>query len=158
MNIYVTGPIGSDRKKAAQKLAEETGYDFLDFDAEIEKRDGRTIRRICMMMGEHEYRNKEYELLNELAESGRSDKEGYVCSCSDGILFDPMCSELMKKGRILIADADMSVDDLWEQAKNDTDLPYAFMSDPNENTKKKKFMELYELRKNIYMKFTEVIE
>ena len=155
MNIYVTGPCGSDRKSAAQALAEKYNLKYLDFDSEIEKRDGRSISRICMMMGEHEYRNKEYELLDEL-----KDKDGFVCACSDAILFDPMCLELMKQKKIFIADIDKSPEELWEAACREagdkaSTIHYAFMSNPDEDIKKEKFLHLLEMRKGIYAEFAD---
>lgn len=150
MNIYVTGPIGSDRKGLAARLAEELSMNYLDMDSEIEKRDGRSIKRICMMTGEHEYRNQEYKLLTEIMDSG-----GYVCACSDAILLDPMCADILSAGRIVIAGSKSSPEELWQAAEADADIPYAFMADPDPGIRKAQFMKLYELRKNIYRKYEE---
>lgn len=147
-NIYVTGFIGSDRKNLAERLAEERGLTFLDLDEEIKERDGRSVMRIIMMMGEHEYRNKEYELLEEL-----SHREDLVVCCGDGALFDEMCAELMEKGDIVIADADKSAEELWEAAKDDGSIPYAFMQFDPEDKKKETFFKLFEQRKDIYGKY-----
>ena len=145
MNIYVTGPIGSDRRGLAHRLAKEKHLTYLDMDEEITRKDGRSIRRLCMMMGEHEHRNKEYEVLEECA--GR---DGLVCACSDAILLDPMCADLARQGTVVIADPDLSCEALWEKAKNDPSIPYAFLLEPDEKKKKKKFEELYQRRKPIY--------
>ena len=64
--IYVTGFIGSRRKQLAQELAKQYDYEYIDIDKLIEASDGRSIRKICMMDGEHGYRNKEYEVLKSL--------------------------------------------------------------------------------------------
>lgn len=71
--IFVTGFFGAPVMESAERLAKEKGYGFLSLDAEIEKEDGRSIQRICMMMGEHEYRNKEYAMLSKIVESAASD-------------------------------------------------------------------------------------
>ncbi len=63
---FVTGYFGAPVKEVAEKIAEYKGWKLLSLDDEIEKSDGRSVQRICMLMGEHEYRNKEYEILAEL--------------------------------------------------------------------------------------------
>lgn len=147
-NIYVTGFIGSDRRALAQSIADETGRELVELDKMIEAADGRKIMRIVMMMGEHEYRNKEYEALEELSE-----KEGLVVLCGDGSLFDDMCREIMEAGEIKIADAGKTAEELWLSAKDDAGIPYAFMQMGSEEEKKARFMKLYEARKDLYGKY-----
>ncbi|MCB6993910.1 hypothetical protein LI177_10500 [bacterium 210820-DFI.6.37] len=147
--VFVTGFLGSDRKGTAERLAQELGYDLIDLDREIEKKDGRSIQRICMMMGEHEYRNKEYEMLEDL-----SQENNIVVCCGDGIIFDDMNREILMKNQVLIADAELSAEELWEKAKNLTDSVYAFMHQTDEALKKEKFMELYWQRKDLYSRFS----
>lgn len=146
--IFVTGFMGSDRNGLAEKLAEEYGYETLVLDSEIEKKDGRTIKRICMTNGEHAYRNLEYEFLLELCE-----KKNIVVICSDGIVFDDMSLELLEKQDVRIADASLNADELWQNAKNDNSIPYAFMLSDDEDEKYKKFCHMYETRQNRYKKF-----
>lgn len=146
--IFVTGFMGSDRKALAESLSKEYGYELVDLDKEIEEKDGRSIRRICMMGGEHAYRNQEYEWLTILCE-----KTGIVVLCSDGIVFDDMCLEILETQDVRIADADLSVDELWERAKNDDSIPYAFMLSEDEQEKFKKFKAAYETRRPRYDKF-----
>ena len=131
-NIYVTGFIGSDRYSLGKKLAGEKGMKLLVLDDFIEQIDGRSVMRIIMLMGEHEYRNKEYEALEEL-----SKREDLVVVCGDGALFDEMCRELMEQDEIIIADADKTADELWLAAKDDRSIPYAFMQLGSEDEKKK---------------------
>ena len=69
--IFVIGFMGSDRKGTAENIAKELDYQLVDLDREIEQEDGRSIQRICMTMGEHEYRNKEYESLEKLGKGAR---------------------------------------------------------------------------------------
>jgi shikimate kinase len=146
--IFVTGYMGAATRELAEKITAELSYELIDMDAEIEKLDGRTIQRICMLMGEHEYRNKEYEALEEL-----SKKEDLVVVCGDGALFDEMCEELMGKGEIVIADADRSAEELWQAAKDDKNIPYAFMQFGSEDEKRETFFKMYDQRKPIYDKY-----
>ncbi len=147
-NIYVTGFIGSDRYSLGKKLAGEKGMKLLVLDDFIEQIDGRSVMRIIMLMGEHEYRNKEYEALEEL-----SKREDLVVVCGDGALFDEMCRELMEQGEIIIADADKTADELWLAAKDDSSIPYAFMQLGSEDEKKETFFKMYRQRKEIYDKY-----
>lgn len=146
--IIVTGFMGSDRAGLGEKLAEEYGYELLFMDDEIEKKDGRPVKRICMLMGEHEYRNQEYELLQEFTK-----RDGIVVVCGDGILFDDMSREILEGEKTVIADNDKSVDWLWERAKDDKTIPYAFMKDPDPHRKYEIFCRLYLNRRHIYRKF-----
>ena len=142
--IFVTGYMGADTRTLAEKIAAETGYEMIDLDAEIEKADGRTIQRICMLMGEHEYRNKEYEMLQLI-----KNREGVVVLCGDGIIFDDQNREVLQDNCVVLADADTDIDTLWERAKDQKGLPYAFMNFGGEE-RKKQFIELYEQRIDIY--------
>ena len=147
--IFVTGYMGAATRQLAEQIAAETGYELIDMDAEIEKADGRTIQRICMLMGEHEYRNKEYEALQSLKA-----REGIVVLCGDGIIFDDQNREVLQDNCVVLADADTDIDTLWERAKDQKGLPYAFMNFGGDE-RKKQFTELYEQRKDIYRKLAE---
>ncbi len=144
--IYVTGFIGSRRKQLAQELAKQYDYEYIDIDKLIEASDGRSIRKICMMDGEHGYRNKEYEVLKSL-----EDRSEFVAVCSDGIALDDMCADILKQGRVYIADEDLSTEKLWEQALSDREIPYAFLMDRDYD----RFCSLYDIRKHIYQDIRE---
>ena len=64
--IFVTGYFGAPIIEIADEIAEQEGMDLLLLDRAIEKKDGRSIRRICMAGGEHGYRNLEYEAVEDL--------------------------------------------------------------------------------------------
>ncbi|MEE3361995.1 MAG: shikimate kinase [Anaerovoracaceae bacterium] len=147
MNYYVTGFIGSDRKGEAMRIADEKGLQFIDMNEAIKDRDGRSVMRIVMSMGEHALHNAEYELLQEL-----DTMDGLVVSCGDGTLFDGDCAEIMEHGRIVIADADRTPEQLWEAAKDDDSIPYAFMLERDDRAREK-FMSLYEQRRSLYEKY-----
>ncbi len=144
--IYVTGFIGSRRKQLAQELADKYGYEYIDIDKRIEASDGRSIKRICMMEGEHSYRNKEYEILKNL-----ESETGFVAACSDGIALDDMCADILKRSTVYIADEELDVENLWEQALSDEEIPYAFLMEKDYG----RFCSLYEMRKNIYQNIRE---
>ncbi len=161
--IYITGPMGSDRLELGESIAKEKGYQLIDLDKEIEIEDGRTIKRISMMMGEHAYHDKEYHKLKEL-----EDREEVVVVCGDGVLFDNMCESILEKGEVLIADWEKPIETLWEGAVKDINLPYAFIDalrydertlEEGESLNKsrarafKKFEEIFEERKKYFLKY-----
>ena len=52
MVIYVIGFIGSDRMAVARAASEKYGIPLYDLNAEIKERDGRSIRRMVITMGD----------------------------------------------------------------------------------------------------------
>lgn len=182
MVIYVIGFIGSDRMTAARAASEQYGVPLYDLAAEIEKRDGRTIRRMVITMGEHELRNKEYETLTAIlkecgepakpADEPDSDYSAVIC-CTDDLILDPMSADLVRAGEVIIADepdtadntepgvdsaeAALRLDAMFEraiaQAPDDQSLHYAFLLDPDRTAAREKFQKLYEQRRPLYDSF-----
>lgn len=148
--IFVTGFIGSDRAGLARQMADENNMEFVSLDGEIEAKDGRSVRRIAMMMGEHEVRNKEFEALKELLE-----KEGLVVACSDGIVLDDECLSLLCQGQVVIADVALTPEELWEQAKADPNPAYAFLSEEDEAAQYQRYLSLYHARMPIYRRISK---
>ena len=168
MVIYVIGFIGSDRMAVARAASEQHGVPLYDLAAEIEERDGRTIRRMVITMGEHELRNKEYETLtailrglgepatpSEIAESVAACDHSAVICCTDDLILDPMSADLVRAGEVIIADE--SADTMFERAvtlaPDDQSLHYAFLLDPDKAAAREKFMKLYEQRRPLYESF-----
>jgi len=151
--IFVTGFIGSDRAGHARRLADESGMELVNLDHEIEAKDGRSVRRIAMSMGEHEVRNKEYEVVKDLLE-----RDNLVIACSDGIILDDECLSLLSQGRVAIADEALTPEELWEQAKADPNPAYAFLSaflsQEDETAQYQRFLALYHARIPIYRRIS----
>lgn len=151
--IFVTGFIGSDRVGLARQLADEKGLEFVDLDLAIEEKDGRSIRRIVMSMGEHEVRNKEYEALKGLLEG-----HNLVVACSDGIILDDECLALLIQGHVVIADEALTPEQLWEHAKSDPNPAYAFLSgflsEEDEAEQYQRYLALYDARMPIYRRIS----
>lgn len=148
MKIFVIGFIGSNRIEKANAIADEKGYTLLEIDKEIEKNDGRSLKRLCMMMGEHEYRNQEYEVLEKY-----SKENNIVFVCGDGVVHDDMSRDILKTGKVIFIDEPVEI--LWSRVKDDDSVPYAFMYKGTEEERYNKFMSLYESRKDIYAKLEE---
>ncbi len=165
--IYIVGPTGSRRALLGEKVAKERGLDLLFLDKEIEKEDGRTIKKIAMMMGEHAYHDKEYHKLVELDEANGS----FVLVCGDGVLFDNMCEAIVAKGEVIVADWDRSPTQLFEEAVLDETLPYAYLDmlrmeeriamavSPKAREKAYgTFEKFYNERRKYFMKYAETVK
>ena len=68
--VFIVGFMGSDRMGLGKSIADEYSYELISLDKKIEEEEGRSIKRICMVMGEHEYRNREFEMLEKLCKPG----------------------------------------------------------------------------------------
>ena len=122
--IIVTGPFGAPVMETARKLAAQQDLPLVDLDKEIELRDGRSIKRLVMMNGEHGYRNREYEILQELAEAGTP----CVVACGDGVLYDDDSRGIILENKLVISGEDLSEEELWQTASERKDSYHAFMS------------------------------
>lgn len=146
--IFTTGYFGSQIEDNSKSLADSKGYLLLSLDELIEKSDGRSIRRICMMMGEHEYRNKEYSAIKDFLENPPDDN--VIVFCSDGVLLDDMSRELILKHNLIIFGLDKSADELWNHAKNQNNSYHAFMHFGSEEDRHSKFLALIDRQKNFF--------
>jgi shikimate kinase len=64
--IYLTGFMGSGKSTVGPILANTLGWDFLDLDIVIEKKEGKKISRIFEDSGEEYFRNLEKETLKDV--------------------------------------------------------------------------------------------
>lgn len=142
----VTGYFGAPIHAKADQLARERGIELLSLDEEIVRRDGRSIKRLVMMNGEHGYRNLEYEVLKELADSGRE----LVVSCGDGVLYDDDSRNIILQGTLVIAGEELSPDQLWEEARLLEDSYHAFMAFGTQEEKRRAFDDLIQRQKILF--------
>lgn len=157
--IIVTGYFGAPIEETAQKLAASEGLDYISLDEEITKRDGRSIKRLVMMNGEHGYRNQEYEVLQELCGDAEPDipagdaagnGAGLVIACGDGVLYDDDSREIISRRELVIAGEAMTTDELWENAKAIEDSYHAFMAFGTEDEKRAAFEQLIQRQRTLF--------
>ena len=92
-NIYLIGFMGVGKSTVSRKLAEAAGYEEIDTDARIARRQGRSVSEIFREKGEAYFRDLETELLEELAGQERN-----VVSCGGGMALRGENVRLMKRG------------------------------------------------------------
>lgn len=165
--IFVTGYFGADIRGEAERIAAGKGRPVLLLDPLIEEADGRSIARLCMMGGEHAYRNAEYEqvgkICREYADRGyagqeacddgeKSDDTGPlpVVACGDGILYDEDTRAMILQHTLVIAGEDMEPEDLWERARQDETTWHAFMKFGTEEEKRRAFEAHHERQRKLF--------
>lgn len=144
--IVVTGCFGAPVAEEARELAAQRGLPLVDLDKEIEQRDGRSIRRLVMMNGEHGYRNSEFKVLQELSEKG----DPCVIACGDGVLYDDDSREIILENELVIAGEGLSEEALWQNASAVTDSYHAFMSFGTEEQKRAAFGDLIRRQRALF--------
>lgn len=69
-HVILIGLPGAGKTAAGEALAERLGRSFLDFDREIERREGAPITEIFAIRGEQYFRQREREITEELLRCG----------------------------------------------------------------------------------------
>lgn len=173
-HIFLIGYMGSGKSTVSKILNEKTGFPCIDMDQEIEKAEGMPIRKIFIKYGEHEFRNKESELLDKLCHvtgavdllAGESTGEGKVLdkvskyepfakiegglivSCGGGIILDDLNRSILNRQCTIFLEAKPEI--LFERVNGDINRPFAFMDVQNEEERLRKFLELYKKREALY--------
>lgn len=90
-NLILVGLPGSGKTTVGRAVAEATGRNFLDFDAEIERRQGVTVAEIFGERGEAGFRALEVGLTQELKGTGN-----FVLAPGGGWITNPGCLEALR--------------------------------------------------------------
>lgn len=90
-SIVITGPMGSGKTSVGRLLAQQLGWEFVDLDALIVERVGKSINAIFADDGEPVFRGLEQQQLANLV--GR---ERMVLSTGGGAVIDPGNRRLMR--------------------------------------------------------------
>jgi shikimate kinase len=82
--VYLVGMPGSGKSTVGEELAGRLGVPFIDLDAEIERREGRSITEIFAADGESAFRALEAK---ELLDASTHDPA--VIACGGGVVLEP---------------------------------------------------------------------
>ena len=91
MAITLIGYRGSGKSTVARPLAERLGWDWIDADAVIEERAGKTIREIFASDGEPAFREWERQVMADLLKQPR-----LVIAAGGGAIMNPGTRTLMR--------------------------------------------------------------
>jgi shikimate kinase len=96
-HLILVGLPGVGKTTIGRRAAKALGRPFVDFDAEIERREGIPVREIFREWGEEYFRALEFGLTRELSTTG-----GMVLSPGGGWITQPASVELLRSaGRII---------------------------------------------------------
>jgi shikimate kinase len=94
-NVTLIGMMGCGKTTVGRLLARKMGRKFLDTDAEIEHREGRSISEIFASDGEEYFRELEEKLCRELSHSS-----GLVIACGGGLPLRPQAIQALKQSGV----------------------------------------------------------
>jgi shikimate kinase len=96
-HLVLVGLPGSGKSTVGQAVAAELGRNFIDIDAEIERRELISIGEIFATRGEKRFRDLEKKVTEELAKVS-----GFVVAPGAGWIANPGCLELLRPPANLI--------------------------------------------------------
>ncbi len=96
-NLVLTGFMGTGKTTVGKILAKKLGYRFLDSDAEIEKREQKSINELFALCGEDGFREIESRVIEEL-----SQKRNSVIATGGGVVLRKENIENLRKNGIVI--------------------------------------------------------
>ena len=123
-NVYLIGPMGSGKTAVGRKLAAMLGKEFIDSDAEIERRTGVDIRFIFEKEGEQRFREREREVIADL-----TTLDGVIIATGGGAVLDPANRErLASTGTVVYLQA--TVDAQLQRTQPSRNRPLLMNGDP----------------------------
>ena len=178
--IFLIGYMGSGKTTVSKLLSAKTGAACVDMDQEIEKAEGMPIRKLFIKFGEHEFRNKESELLDKLChvksavdllageETGEQkvlDKvskyeafahrtEPLIVSCGGGVILDDLNRQILNRQYTIFLEADPKT--LFLRVSGDANRPLAYMDIPDEAERLSRFIDQYKKRAPLYKEAASV--
>ena len=123
-NVYLIGPMGSGKTAVGRRLGTLLGKQFIDSDAEIERRTGVDIRYIFEKEGEARFRARERDVIAELTVL-----DGVVVATGGGVILDPKNRERLVKTGIVVY-LETTIDTLVRRTKAARTRPLLMSDDP----------------------------
>ena len=96
-NIFLIGPMGSGKTSLGRRVAPRLGLDFIDLDEELERRCGVEVAVIFEIEGETGFRERERELLAEIAS-----RSGQLVATGGGSVLDPRNREVLRRNGLVV--------------------------------------------------------
>lgn len=116
-NIYFIGFMGTGKSTISKHMAEITGYEEIDTDYEIVKKENMRIPEIFETYGEEYFRKKETEFLK-----GMREREHCIVSCGGGMALREENVKLMRETGVIVL-LTATPETIFERVKNGKDRP-----------------------------------
>jgi shikimate kinase len=145
-NIFLIGPMGSGKTSLGRRVAPRLGLNFIDLDEELERRCGVEVAVIFEIEGEAGFRERERELLAEIA-SGC----GQLVATGGGSVLDPRNREVLRRNGLVVW-LRTSVDQQLRRLERDRRRPLLAAPDRRE-----RLTRMAELRNPLYAETAELV-
>lgn len=143
-NIILCGFMGCGKTTLGERLSKHFGMELVDTDAEIVKRENRTIANIFETDGEQYFRNLETELIKEL-----SLKENLIISLGGGLAANEVNHPYLKTaGKVILLDC--GIDETLKRISGDNTRPLT-------KGGREDIINRYNTRKPIYSKVADAV-
>lgn len=140
-SVFLLGFMGCGKTTVGRRLAERLGWDFVDLDEELEKRQGRTIAQIFAVEGEPYFRQEERRLLEGVLT--RAEQTPLVVALGGGTFAQPANFELIRSNGAITVWLDCPLEELRRRCRGMTNRP--LFRDPAG------FQQLFEQRLPFYL-------
>ncbi len=152
MKIALYGFMGAGKSSLGKKLAQKTGYDFIDLDAEIETYTGQSINDIFALQGEIAFRQIEHKVLKNIV---KQDNDNIILALGGGSIIHPTNRKLLELKNFYKIYINVNISVLTERLKKDKDKR-PLLKDLKEDEFEGYVKALFESRKNIYEKHADL--
>jgi len=112
--VHLIGYRGSGKSAVARPLAARLGWDWLDADTELERRQGRTIRQIFAADGESAFRDLEAALFGELCRMRQ-----HVLALGGGVILNEGNRSLLRAPGHFVVWLTADAATLWRRLQED---------------------------------------
>jgi shikimate kinase len=123
-NVALVGFMGTGKTSVGRLVAERLHFDFLDTDASIEAKAGKTINRIFTEDGETAFRQHECEIVQSLEE-----RRNTVIATGGGLVVNPGCLASLKTHALIVC-LWASANTIWDRVRHQTHRPLLLTDDP----------------------------
>jgi shikimate kinase len=138
-NLYLVGFMGTGKSTVGRQVAKQLGFQFLDSDQEIERREGRPVSAIFAQEGEAHFRVMEREFI----EHGHPEQR-CVVACGGGLVVPTGMLELLRSRGIVMC-MHAPIETILRRILHTTHRPLLQVENPEARLR-----ELYAQREEIY--------
>jgi len=125
LHLVLVGLPGSGKSTVGRAVAKRLGRPFVDFDREIERREGASVAQLFADRGEPWFREQELALTRELAV-----QSGMVLAPGGGWMANPGCHETVKSCSVIVYLKVSPVTALARMGAEQTARPLLSRADP----------------------------